>query len=409
LRNARQLVTRTEAKTLQKRKLLIEEFILTNCNIAGVEEVHKAERMRARAAAGDAIYGHSAFMRLVQRHGCQHDITKLIQSGWSVCVTGQPEFSLEHAEWLHRGAKGNVLSLVDLPLDEDMFIRSEVSGDESMMISGIPLHVLGKDGYLTQVTKSQVGLYQINGDMLQWAEDLTDQLKKHPMRPIPHRDVLALFSVNREWVNDDSTLIRMAIDDFSNLGKNSEAVLISRDKRLANQMSRQANIRVVLVEPESIVQVFDRIWTSTTKITSLEMFAAYSEYDISIKGLKVPGKVYFDTGSMLAALSRLEESKEGAMRKIFRITPVKSGTRDDGTRFEVYDREELPYRKTVKLRVFDASYITHGNRKKTTSYSGSSASDRYDWSKSAVTFDDYIIRRSLQHRLKPGQGSDGAR
>jgi hypothetical protein len=290
-----------------------------------------------------------------------------------------------------------------------MFIRSEVSGDESMMISGIPLHVLGKDGYLTQVTKSQVGLYQINGDMLQWAEDLTDQLKKHPMRPIPHRDVLALFSVNREWVNDDSTLIRMAIDDFSNLGKNSEAVLISRDKRLANQMSRQANIRVVLVEPESIVQVFDRIWTSTTKITSLEMFAAYSEYDISTKGLKVPGKVYFDTGSMLASLSKLEESKEGAMRKIFRITPVKSGIRDDGTRFEVYDREELTYRKTVKLKVYDPSYITNGNRKKTTSYSGSSASDRYDWSESAVTFEDYITRRSLQHRLKPGQGSDGAR
>jgi hypothetical protein len=365
--------------------------------------------MRARAVTGDAIFGHSAFMRLAQRLGCQHDITKLIQSGWDVCVTGQPEFSLEHAEWLHQGAKGDVLSLVDLPLDEDMFVRSEVSGDESMMISGIPLHVQGKEGYLTQVTKSQVGLYQINGDMLQWAENLTNQLKEHPVRPIPHQDVLALYSVDREWVNDDSTLIRMAIDDFSSLGKNSEAALISKDKRLANQMSKQANIRVVLIDPESIVQAFDKIWTSTTKVTPLEMFAAYSEYDISVKGLKVPGKVYLDTGSILAALSKLEESEEGGMKKIFRITPVKSGIRNNGTRFEVYDREELPYRKTVKLRVYDNSYLTSGNRRKPTSYSGSSASDRYDWSSSAVTFDDYITRRRLQHRLKSSQGSDDAR
>jgi cell fate (sporulation/competence/biofilm development) regulator YlbF (YheA/YmcA/DUF963 family) len=393
LRRARMIVTKTEAQVLMERGRTIKDFIFTSSDIGRCKDEQKLQKARARARVVDALHGHSAFMRLVQRTGNMNDITKLIREEWAICVTGQPEFKLEHARWLDQGSKGKTLSILDIPQDEDMYFRSDVSEDETMMISGIPLHVLGKEKYLTQVTKSQIGLYQINSEMLQWAENLSDKLKMQPERPIGRSRLITLLSEDREWVNDDSSLIGMAIEDFKFFGKNEEAALITRDKRLANQMSISANIRVVMIDPLSLVHVYpDKVWCSTTTLSPREIFDSYGPSAKMKNGLKVPHRVYIDTGSLLSILSSLEEEGEGASRKIFRRTPVESGIRS-GTRFEIFDRVRLPNQRHLSVRLYDPTFGIEGGRKKSSTYSDSRPSSRFRWTSDGPSFDEYIVRR----------------
>jgi hypothetical protein len=398
LRRARKLVPRTEARVIKNRANTVLNFLLSPVDIQGVKEERKLEALRSRMELGDALQGHSAFMNLVRRQGNMSDITKLIRDEWTICVTGQPEFKLEHAEWLYSGAKGRVLSLADIPLDEDMFIRDEISEDESMKISGIRLNVEGKRGFLSQTTKSQIGLYQINKEMEEWAEGITAKLRERTDRPVGRNDVLALFSKDREWVNDDTLLIQSAIVDFEFLDRNSEAALVSRDKRLANQMSESANIRVILLDPKSVVQCFpDKPWSSTTLLEPEEVYQAYGSYNVAKHGLKTPHRVYIDTGSLLAETYNLDFDESGGRRKYFQSRLVETGTRN-GTRYEVFDRKEIPYQTNLELKVYDPQFKTRRNRPKPSSYASSSSSSRFDWGMSQeVSFDEYITRRMRNH------------
>jgi hypothetical protein len=261
-----------------------------------------------------------------------------------------------------------------------------------MMISGIQLNVQGQEKYLTQVTKSEIGLYQINNQMLEWAENLTDELQTHPVRPIPRQDVLSYYSRDREWVNDDTLLIAKCIEDCEHLGVNTQVALVSRDKRLANQMAISANVIVVLVDPRSLATCLPNVvWNSTTEITPQELYDQYFERE-TFKGLQVPYRVYLDTGSIFSALHNVEVEEENMFKYMYEHTLVEAGVRE-GTRYEIVDRSKLPLTLFARTRKYDPSYARSGKKKKSSTYSDDSSS-RFTWSESTVTFNEYIIRRN---------------
>jgi len=395
LRRANLLVTKTEARTLKERGNRIREYILAPVNIAGSEELRKAEKLRRRAELGNAVRGHSAYMRLVSMTGNMSDITKLIRDDWTVCVNGQPEFSYEHAEWLHKGGKGKFLTMRDLSLDEDMYLREEVSLDETLKVEGIQLDVEGKKKYLSQTTVARAGLYQIDKGMEEWAKDIVHKLKNFPLRPLPHKEVLDTFYENREWVNDDSLLIAKSIRDCEGRSATSDLCLISRDNRLGNQMANSTAHRVVMVEPSSLLGALPRKeWSGTSKVTPLEVYNVYSDYAKSGEyALSVPYKVYIDTGSLLTAAHNKGISVENGVAMMSNDVVTETGVNAHGRRYKTVKRTTIPLRSTVRTRIFDSRGLVHKRWKKyPTSYAGSS--ERFKF-RSTPSFDRRVVHRKI--------------
>jgi hypothetical protein len=381
----KELVTRTQAAVLLERSLKLEKYCLSNVDIGLHKESEKQRKARLRTCFHGALRGNSAFINLANNKGCDGDVTKLTQEGFKVCVYGQPEFKYEHAEWLSLGGKGKTLTLNDLPKSEDMFFRKEVSGEESMKVSGITLNVEGSTKYISQTTVAKVGLYQINSSMQEWADNLSSKLADFTTRPVPRHEILTLFNENREWVNDDTMLIAQCGIDCAGKDKNTCVALISNDKRLANQMARTNNIWVVLVDPLSVLECFEKkVWDASTSFTPEEMYQKVFPADQARIGLSAFVAVYTDTGAILALLSKVELEERAFERKITIKRPV-SSENQNGVRKEIYDLEEISSGSYLRIKVFTPEGLRNKRLKKLHSYSSSSYSSNYTWNVSIGT------------------------
>jgi hypothetical protein len=307
LRSAKQLVNRTSAQVMFNRKIRIEQLILGYSDIDYTLESERIKEFSRRTCFHNALRGNSAFVNLANRKGCDGDVTKLLKQGFKMCVNGQPEFKFEHAVWLSRGGKGETLSIYDLIPSEDMFIRDEISDENSLKVEGIRLNVQGNEKYIPQTTVSKVGLYQINRTMLEWAKETTHKLATYPSRPVPRGEVLRIYEEDREWVNDDTLLIQKCLRDTSHCSRNDYVFLASNDTRLANQMARQCNINVALLDPESFGQKFNvEAWNSQTLVNPKDLFDSLLSYDKEKIGYTVPKFAYFYTGAFASYFSKLE-------------------------------------------------------------------------------------------------------
>jgi hypothetical protein len=397
---ARQLVTRTSALVLQNRKKKIEELLLNPIDITEQVKYDAIRQKRKTSAFLGALRGNSAFVNLASKKGSDYDVTKLIREEWKVCVTGQPTFSIDHADWLHNGAKGKTLSIVDLQYSEDMFLRSQVSEDESMKVAGITLDVEMSEGIKTQTTKAEIGLYQINSTMLEWADHIVSKLKETPEEEYPIRPevITHIYRQDREWVNDDHALIGMAIDATKDLSNNAEVALISEDKRLANQMMIQANCRVILINPLSAYETFrEKEWNSTTEITPDELFRGYREQKYTT-GLSVPVIVLIDSGALLSILQNKERERKGGTDYMIELQPVSNRRLENGIREETFDRIKTPMERHLVFRIYDSRYkSSRTNRPKSGTYSSSTGTSSRS---SKVSFDRGKITRRRPRILR---------
>jgi hypothetical protein len=393
--SAKHLVSRSNAEVLFERSLKIEKYCLSSTDIAGHKETERTRKGRLRACFQGALRGNSAFVNLANKKGCDGDVTKLMSKNFKVCVTGQPEFKREHAEWLSSGGRGEYLNLNDLPRSEDMFLRSEVSGEESMKVSGINLNVQGKGKYLPQRTIAEVGLYQINSSMREWASELTERLTNFGIRPIPRNEVVTLFNENREWVNDDTMLIKQCGIDCAGLDKNTCVALISNDKRQANQMARTNNVWVLLVDPLSVVETFNiEKCDAFTTVTPQQVLSGMFPAEKTAERIHSLSFVYTDTGALSGALSKVEREERAFERKYLIKKPV-SCTNTSGVRSEMYDLEELPANSYLRFRVYTPEGLRGKKKKKSHSYSRSSSSSNYAWETSpAVQSHNWVTTRS---------------
>lgn len=349
---AKRLLPKTQAIVEANRSKRIRSHLLSRVDILRDKEREKEKSLLKRAQFSNALRGNTAYMRLVERTGSMDDITKLFREHWKTCVSGQPEFTMEHARWLSNGAKGNTLNIFDIPRTSDMYLRSEVSLEESLKVGGIRLNVRGKEGFIPQVTKTKVGLYEISSSMEEWCDDKVRQLilkRDELKRPLTRSETLPIFSQDREWINDDTLIIADVIESTKCLSENTQVVLVSNDRRLGKQMGRQANVRVILVSPESLIAAMPhRTWSSTSEVTPNEIFEVFPRAERLRGTLQKPIKVYIDTGSLLSACSKFERVKVRAEQadKLVQYELITSGNRR-GYRYEKVKKTTLTFKTAV--------------------------------------------------------------
>jgi hypothetical protein len=189
--------------------------------------------------------------------GTQTDFDELIKLGFEFTTRGVREFTMEHAAWIAAGSNSRVgnFCLDDIPISEDMFIRSEISSDESYLVGGIRLDTV-TGPQQAQITKTKIGLYQISRPMEQWALDtlqmLIDEKKRKLNCSLLPQDVARIARHDTTWVKDDHALFERAFLESKSMSPIEYFLIITADKKLCRRIANQTQRKVYMLKPELI-------------------------------------------------------------------------------------------------------------------------------------------------------------
>lgn len=278
-----------------------------------------------------ALSSNSALQNLMRREATHEDARKLMgDKAFRTLTVGRRDFTMLDAMWIYNNGQGAHYSLNDLTLSEELFVREEVSVEETFKVAGITLRPIRSDGpVLDVVTKTRVGLYEINQGMEDWAGELLQALinrRDELGQPLGPEETGPIYDERPEWVNDDSGLIARCLKDTSNLNaKVGRVVLISGDRRLANQMAQTCNVQVMQIRPVDYLTVCARPYVA--KATVDEDLSPYIP-----GGLPFGCPVYPDTGSISAVAATLGEEAEQP-DQLFQRTVTETGWSAEGRRY----------------------------------------------------------------------------
>jgi hypothetical protein len=308
LLRTRHVMTRTDAErewevTFQIRSRLMSRYNSTTT----VNERQSFDRKRARSEFGSALNANTAFANLLQRKGTLEDVIHLTNTNFHVVKCGASHFTKWDADWLFYGGKSENFTIEDLSSAEDLFLRSDVSEDETMRVANIPLRPIIRNLKIVRTTTT-VGLYQIGSGMFEWAADLAsrlEEMRNRLGRPLTHLNALEEYQTSPEWVNDDTLLIARCLRDTSGRsGRTTPVLLVSGDKRLANQMSNTCNVQVIRVDPQSYISVcLGHKWDPMKELDPF-VLASFLKPGTASSPVEF---VYNDTGSIASQLVRVEE------------------------------------------------------------------------------------------------------
>jgi hypothetical protein len=276
---------------------------------------------------GGALRGNSAFKRLLDRTANHLDPSLLIQEGFLPVGQGVLEFTISDAIYIFEGMKSETYTVESIIRTEDMYLREDVSMESTFKVPNIPLSTIGSMGPVVRYTSAKTGLYEVSSTMLEWCERLFTKLKIERIlwqSPIPRDRLLSLYAEDREWVNDDTGLIGLISRHMAGKTKVDTVILVSSDRKLARQAAKSANCRVLRAEPKGVIQCFpSKVWGQVWDDLPYETL--WSRRDLSQMEQNRPSAVFFDTGSMAAACSKLESVEVGSQRIIYSKELIQAG------------------------------------------------------------------------------------
>jgi len=304
LLRAKRLVSGSTARQLIDQKDRLLQVLGGLETVKSLDLKRKRESSKKREEFENALQANSAFQRLLSRTACQSDVNKLLGDRFFTPISyGSLHFTASHAKWLFKGGKGQYLTIQDLRSSEDMYLYDELTVENSLRVSGIPLCTMFNNrSTVIRPTVKKIGLYEISKTQEEWADTIIQDLKSDGggLRPVPRENVLEIFSKDPEWINDDSLIISRVIRDYKDKPVNTPIILISEDEKLSRQLSRTMNSHVFLYKPDDIVRHVRReYWTSTSTIDVLELKSLDRKLNSQVidNGLHV----YIDSGSLMAS------------------------------------------------------------------------------------------------------------
>lgn len=325
-----------------------------------------------RARYDGALSANAALQNLLKREAGREDAMKLMGSDAFITVTtGERDFTRDDALWVYLNGQGENYSLRDVSLSDDMFVREEVSAEETFKVEGLPLRPYFLGGSKLRTTKTKVGLYQISSTMEEWAEDLLSRLREEKARmgrPLKPMEIAPIFMANPEWVNDDTGLIGLCHSQMSGPMVRESVVLVSSDKKLANKMADTCNVKVIRLDPQEFARL--------ASLHGLELDHKVDPAFLKEYGIK-EDHVYIDTGSLSASASKLTEEdgvfyrrdvlssgwEEGTRTSHVTLTPVKRRR----LRTEVHKPRLRPRVWRQTSRPHESVYSSHDSWKSTRS------------------------------------------
>jgi hypothetical protein len=328
-----------------------------------VRENQRIANSLARRAYDGALSANAALQRLLLRNANESDFLKLTRDeNFIVAGFGQTELTKVDAEWISLGGKGEAFTIEDLTFSEDMYSYDEVSLTKSLRVGGIPLTPRFANSIVqTRRTVPAVGLWQITEEKSDWADRIHRELLRlrDDVSNPSYQDVFPIYYENREWVADDSLLVRRATDIASSLTK-ATLLLVSSDKRLGRRMARTTGMHVARVEPAMVIlNNPSKVWCSQTSITVGEALGTNIEHNNVLVGFPpVYHEVFIDTGSLEATALQLASDPSLVKQNripLFVSTLVDTGINRENLRYQRVQRITFPGRLVVRVMMHLAS------------------------------------------------------
>jgi len=123
--------------------------------------IDKDRNMTMRNRYDGALNANSALQRLLRREAGASDAQELMGSdNFYTLTVGKRDFTRDDALWVYINGQGENYSLNDVSLSEDIFVREEVSVEETYKVGGIPLRPYFQCGEKLRPTRIKVGLYR---------------------------------------------------------------------------------------------------------------------------------------------------------------------------------------------------------------------------------------------------------
>jgi len=382
------LVTRSVALREWNYTKTIRSRLLSRLSTERYEFEDSLRKEALRKRFGNALNANTAFANLLHRKATWKDVESLMGSENHITLTtGATEFTRYDAQWIHSGAKFENFDIEDLTITEDLHSREDVSEEQTFKVGGLILRpILGKRIQRVKTT-TRVGLYEINASMEEWSENLYRRLleRREVGKPLQRDVVLTEIMKDPEWVNDDTGLIELCLHATESLSQRSgRVVLVSLDKRLANQMSNTCNVQVERLHPMAYIVAMragglDPIKDRDKALPLLASRLLARERSDPVRD------IYVDTGSIAHTLSNLDEyAIDGESRLVYRQHLFKGDRK--GHRATKYALREIPqgtlplntvpHRPVLRDRRFPHRQSGSSTRGSARSY-GSSRTD--DW------------------------------
>jgi len=260
-----------------------------------------------------ALRANTAFSNLLNRKAKGGEIETLRNMGFDISAFGQRRFTFDHALCVTHGFRGNMYTAEDLYLPQDMYLRKEVSTEETLKVGGIRLTIPTETGYKFVETVSRVGLYNIQGSRKEWIDKLESILTEEREMsgekiPIPYSQIQSIFTKDRNWVNDDSLLVGMALDA---LNKGNWAIkdfffLVSTDRGLARRMADATKRYVMMINPVELMARFPEIAVNELETTVKWSGLWNLTREVIPKSFRLCIRALWDTGSERSHASHRE-------------------------------------------------------------------------------------------------------
>lgn len=343
---AKLLITRSQAEVEAEKTRRNTQVLFGAISHSGMNFAMKLARHRERQAFDGALSANTALARMLERRANDTDAEKLMKdSFFKFSTAGERDFQFSHAQWIVDGAKSNTYDIRDLRRPEDMFVRTEVSTEENMKVSGIERVWVKKGKPVLTETTASVGLWQVSESMYQHAEGTLDALVEARERSdgptLDRSQVLeVLYDRRKNDADDGHILIKSKSDVAASTIGSGTIVLISTDRNLAKVVAAQTGKRVLRIAPSVIIPATgaDSEETISAMDGNPALFVKFVSFhkDLRLNLPQVIG-IYVDTGSLQAALTHYVVSNLPGRRsgvKTYSRRVIEVGVDQDGHRFE---------------------------------------------------------------------------
>jgi hypothetical protein len=301
----RKVITRLDAEVEAQRSLRIHLFLFGTETGPRQVLLNQLEHRLAAENYGHAFRANAAVKSLLDREASGHEVTELIREfGFKDSGSGRKVLSLDDIMWLCSGGKGVAYTIDDLLPSYDMYLREEVSLEETMRVPGINLTPKIGKHYVTKTTVAKIGIWDTNPSLDAWADRFIGQMNlTREMGIIPSaRDVLSFLREDREWVSDDSIIIESVRQDTFGL-PNQTVLVVTTDRKLCKTISEATGNYVVIVHPDVLIYFSGQRQLSSVRNYSTEL--AQIRGHIDLKGARPPITFsYVDYGALKAIAIR---------------------------------------------------------------------------------------------------------
>jgi hypothetical protein len=346
LLNAKLLIPRSQAEVELEKTRRNDQVIFGVISHAGAVQEMRYSQSAARRAFDGALSANTALCRMLERRANDTDAEKLMKdSFFRFSTAGERDFTLSHARWITDGAKSNTYDIRDLRRPEDMFVRTEVSTEENMKVSGIERIWVRKDKTVLTETSNRVGLWQVNGTMYQHAEETLSKLVEaramSDKQTLDRSTVTKILYDRRDNDADDPLIIRKAVQDTAATPVGVGVLIhISTDRQLAKIMAAQTGKTIFRLAPISLIPMLGEDSEETIKAMdgNPALFKDRVDVgkDVGFRSSQITN-VYVDTGSLQSALTKFVTAELPGRRKqtkVYMRRLIEVGTDKSGHRFE---------------------------------------------------------------------------